>query len=474
MPLNGFGGLLVLILISNVQSLEPPMILNLSVVNEQHASPTSSLSSASSAPIIDVYTTLIIQGQPALVVLDNRWSDLAIKSNVPWLNKALLPACENCENLVCTNFVNQLENLQVTVENQSFVSKVTLIPENYQSSIWSKAVGRFGIKKASKDGQGLMDIMLRTLSTQVYTLDINPPDGNLASTLSLGGTGYGTKDLSNQIIWSEVVDFWGCQFSYSSIVTVFHFSVICNDHEAIGNDGNGTNEIDLFGLETSNKQAIIAIDRSCLVLPSSAFRSLLAWVPLKCEPEQEYQICERTFLPLEYDEQSLPSLRFQLSENGTPLYIPLKSLLLNTTTSLGREICIQESNPMKTGDSNLMFGIQVLYSLKIIADLNARRYGFVQKNTDFDFNANSTGICSKSKQNKCFGAQTYDQQTNRCVSPAACDNYLFQAVDEETQICSLRLSFFYTMIAFILTFLVADLAQYRIQSKLIKREADRG
>jgi hypothetical protein len=258
-------------------------------------------------------------------------------------------------------------------------------------------------------------------SSRVFALDFSQ-DGSDGA-LHLGGI---DDEYAESIVWAEsqAVD-----DGFFHTVTLFNMSV-CG--------------VPLCSNWSSHWEALVDTGATCLTLPAEFYDVLMAWVPA-CSDTNTGERCyvENNDAAI----AALPHIAFQLKEYGTPLYISLASLLLDTGSSssslslspestatdddadANRELCVLRGGQIATSDGLYMqtlprisFGSLVLRSLYAAFDLDAPRVGFAAKTSPLD---GEEGRCLSAT---CTGEQQLDRTTNACLNPS-CEDFFFQEID---------------------------------------------
>lgn len=202
----------------------------------------------------------------------------------------------------------------------------------------------------------------------------------------------------------------------------------------------------------------------CLQLPSEVYSSLKSWL-LGANGTETY-----------VNADALPSLMFQMDDGLTAsswnvnvdsaeyksqaasdfLYLPLKSLLLNTNyfleqqgamnvtvAGVQRSLCILRnyeavvtgSTSMVNPPPSIVFGSMTLRSLYFAADYEEVTVGLANKISTKDqeryFSGDQERCVAKTT---CVGQQFYDYATNSCLD-AECENYFFVELDPISRNC---------------------------------------
>jgi len=194
---------------------------------------------------------------------------------------------------------------------------------------------------------------------------------------------------------------------------------------------------------TSFVVAQVVTSHYCLGVPEFLFYNILSWLDSYCVDDSENRQRDLTvgniqcYFNSEQQIHSLPSLTFQLAEEGKKFSIPLSSLAspYNTTQNSTNLCIIQSDEYVQHPDYKIIFGLSVMENFYTVVDITKSRVAFYQNASEFE----DVEICPKKP--KCRGGQEYDPATNECQDPK-CSAYLFQYVDHDTKQCKVYTGFY--------------------------------
>ena len=227
----------------------------------------------------------------------------------------------------------------------------------------------------------------------------------------------------------------------------------------------------------------------CLQLPSEMYSSLQSWL-LGADNSVSYA-----------DADALPSLIFLMDDGLTAntwninvdqadydaqpssnfLYVPLKSLLVNTNYFLNdqgamnvtvagveRSLCILRSYVTTTADNSIMvnpppriiFGSMVLRSLYFTANYEEVTVGLANKISRKDQNRYFSGDKDRCVEKAtCIGQQSYDYATNSCLD-VECENFFFAELDPVTRNCVYKASMYNAGVTIIILCVIFEVSAF--------------
>eukprot|EP01102_Stenamoeba_stenopodia_P001105 TRINITY_DN10968_c0_g1_i1.p1 TRINITY_DN10968_c0_g1~~TRINITY_DN10968_c0_g1_i1.p1 ORF type:complete len:521 (-),score=46.31 TRINITY_DN10968_c0_g1_i1:27-1511(-) len=263
--------------------------------------------------------------------------------------------------------------------------------------------------------------------SNLFALDLHA-DNNTPSYFHIGGW-----DPSYNVFWSESIS---VRSQYQSFMT-YHLS-ICG--------------VDLFEGTSSFMLTNILSRYPQVLFPQFLLDMIMRWIPAPCI-YKEFQL-QCTFKTASEDAAIvLPTLVFQLSENGNHLQLPLDALIEKKTFDSTRNQTVvlfylayypQQVPTIYLG----LPGIRNFYS---VYDNRMGRVGLAQHRSYVP--RNITDGCMAPAV--CETDQTYDPLTNTCKD-INCNVYYLQELDKETKNCKLKTS---SVIGLLIVFVLLSLAE---------------
>ena len=241
--------------------------------------------------------------------------------------------------------------------------------------------------------------------------------------------------------------------------------------------------VNLFSNYSSYWTAVVDTSATCMYLPAQFYTMISKWTVLRCtslEDENNLEMChfatrDGWAQPAAHQDSGAganetdpwsinhPPISFQMEENGERLFLPLRNLCIYRPRDGGFPVntysaYLGENEP-------IVLGTTVLDALYTVFDYQTRRVGFYNKDSSIaeEDASPEQGACPL--EPTCFGSQSYYAPVNECLDPT-CDEYYFQAMDQETKRCHLTRTFEIVLLFSLFLFAFAELVIYEVYIKL--------
>lgn len=341
---------------------------------------------------------------------------------------------------------------------------------------WSNIDGVFGLSYPAasrlypKQQQLNVSTTLSTLfqsakeTRRMFTLDVRSSKWNEESSsgdyIHIGGL---PSSIADKVLWSESQPF--------SENTLYGHSLPMFGLKLCG--------VDLLSNYSSHWFGIVDTGAACLTLPSFLHKMVMTWIPSECTKNATNPFC---LVPNDVDVDTLPPLKFKLSENGDYLSIPLSTLTFQTDVKGVPRMayCIRSELYKPEAKVYISFGTMILESLAITFDVDLRKVGFSQQPLSLlhdrrlipeNSGSNNTDAATDSqcaKKEYCKGDQTYYAPLNVCLDPP-CEYFFFRKVDPNTKTCVYADGFEFILFIPVLVCVVSDFAMFRLRIRLTKK-----